>query len=243
MSPTVGGWGCHKAAVGGTCPCHQYKGGSGQSPPRPRVLVVSPVSCAMRPCLLIALALLGTVPVSRSALASPAVEDEEDVTELEMPEEYSGCRGASDKQALGVPSMPGTATCRYVVISRCRTFRQAQRICARRYCGRLASIHDSRTNAFLLHLARRNTNAGLVWIGAVSQPAVRTLPPWPRGTLSPPRVPSAHPGCPSPVPRFPVHSLRSPIPFPVLSVPTKRATTPPPFPSAHLGAPALSQYP
>ncbi|XP_059704658.1 bone marrow proteoglycan [Haemorhous mexicanus] len=126
----------------------------------------------MRPCLLIALALLGTVPVSRSALASPAVEDEEDVTELEMPEEYSGCRGASDKQAPGVPSMPGTATCHYVISTSYRTFRRAQCICARRFHGRLASIHDSRTNTFLLLLARRHTNAGLVWIGAVSQPAI-----------------------------------------------------------------------
>nr|XP_030129521.3 bone marrow proteoglycan [Taeniopygia guttata] len=126
----------------------------------------------MRPCLLMALALLGTVPVSHSALGSPAVEDEEDVTELEMPEEYSGCRGAGDKQALGVPSMLGTATCRYVVISRCRTFHIAQHICAKRFHGRLASIHDSHTNTFLLHLARRHTNAGLVWIGAVSQPAI-----------------------------------------------------------------------
>ncbi|XP_074399742.1 bone marrow proteoglycan isoform X2 [Zonotrichia albicollis] len=126
----------------------------------------------MRPCLLIALALLGTVPASHSALASPAVEDEEDVTELEMPEEFSGCRGGSDKQTPGVPSMPGTATCRYVVISHCQNFCHAQRICAQRFRGRLASIHDSHTNTFLLLLARRHTNAGLVWIGAVSQPAV-----------------------------------------------------------------------
>ncbi|XP_066176720.1 bone marrow proteoglycan-like [Sylvia atricapilla] len=126
----------------------------------------------MWPCLLIALALLSTVPISHSALASPAVEDEEDVTELEMPEEYSGCLGASDKQAVGVPSMPGTATCRYVLIARCRSFHHAQHICARRFHGRLASIHDSRTNAFLLHLARRQCRAGQVWIGAVSQPAI-----------------------------------------------------------------------
>ncbi|KAM4777404.1 bone marrow proteoglycan-like isoform 1-T1 [Cyanocitta cristata] len=127
---------------------------------------------AMRPCLLIALALLGTVPVSRSALASPAAEDGEDVTEVEVPEEYSGCLGGSDKQALGVPSMPSTATCRYVVVSRSLDFRCAQRICARRFRGRLASIHDYRTNTFLLHLARRHSNAGQVWIGAVSQPAI-----------------------------------------------------------------------
>ncbi|XP_030917364.1 solute carrier family 43 member 3 [Geospiza fortis] len=38
-----------------------------------------------------------TQPVS-PALASPAVEDEEDVTELEMPEEFSWCWGGSDKQ-------------------------------------------------------------------------------------------------------------------------------------------------
>lgn len=79
-----------------------------------------------------------------------------------------------------------------------------QRICARRFHGRLASIHDSRTNTFLLLLARRQCRAGQVWIGAVSQPAVRTPtmhpPPWPQGTLSPPSVPSAHPGCSSLVP-------------------------------------------
>ncbi|XP_032917741.1 bone marrow proteoglycan-like isoform X2 [Catharus ustulatus] len=124
----------------------------------------------MQPYLLLALALLGTVPVSRSALASPAVEDEENVTELEVPEEYSGCLGAGDKQAPDVPSMPGTGTCRYVVIRHCQSFHHAQRICARRFRGRLASIHDYRTNAFLQHLACRHTNSGQVWIGAVSQP-------------------------------------------------------------------------
>lgn len=66
-----------------------------------------------------------TQPVS-PALASPAVEDEEDVTELEVPEEYSGCLGASDKQAPDVPSVPGTGTCRYVIIRRCQTFHRAQ---------------------------------------------------------------------------------------------------------------------
>uniref|UniRef100_A0A803WBH0 Proteoglycan 3, pro eosinophil major basic protein 2 n=1 Tax=Ficedula albicollis TaxID=59894 RepID=A0A803WBH0_FICAL len=134
----------------------------------------------MRPCLLLALALLGTAPdtpdprvtqPASPALAGPVVEDEEDVTELEVPEEYSGCLGASDKQAPGVPSMPSTATCRYVVIRRCRTFRRAQRVCARRFRGRLASIHDSRTNAFLRLLACRHTNAGQVWIGAIPFPS------------------------------------------------------------------------
>lgn len=61
------------------------------------------------------------------APASPAAEDEEDVTELEVPEEYSGCPGASDKRALCVPSMPGTATCRYyIIVSHCQSFRRAQ---------------------------------------------------------------------------------------------------------------------
>uniref|UniRef100_A0A8D2P3G3 C-type lectin domain-containing protein n=1 Tax=Zosterops lateralis melanops TaxID=1220523 RepID=A0A8D2P3G3_ZOSLA len=107
-----------------------------------------------------------------SAVASPAVEDEVDVTELEMPEEYSGCLGASEKQALGVPSMPGTATCRYVLISLSPvTAVSLQRICARRFHGRLASIHDSRTNTFLLLLARRQCRAGQVWIGAIPFPS------------------------------------------------------------------------
>ncbi|CAN8214440.1 unnamed protein product [Coccothraustes coccothraustes] len=125
----------------------------------------------MRPCLLIAVALLGTVPISCSALASPAVEDEEAVTELEMPEEHSGCREASDKQALIVRSTLGTTIFHYVIFTGCRSFHHAQLVCTLRFRGHLASIHDSRTNAFLLHMARRHTNAGLVWIGAISRPA------------------------------------------------------------------------
>lgn len=109
-----------------------------------------------------------------------------------------------------------------------------QRICARRYNGRLASIHDARTNTFLLLLARRQCRASQVWIGAVSQPAVRT-PPW--ATLFPPSVPSAHPGCSSPVPQLPVHNLGSPIPFPVSSVPTRVLQPCPSIPSAHPGCP------
>ncbi|RLV97225.1 hypothetical protein DV515_00011983 [Chloebia gouldiae] len=227
----------------------------------------------MRPSLLMAIALLGTVLLSHSgecpphptclrghpgdtpdlrvtqpvsaALASPAVDDEDDMTELEMPE-YSGCRGASDKQALGVPSMPGTATCSYVVVSHCQTFHHAQYICANHFHGRLASIHDSHTNNFLLLLARRHTSNGLVWIGAVTQPAVRTLPRTHHPGLGAPCLlpvsPVPTPGVPAPshdsqcttwVPQS--HSQCSQCPL-------RETQLHPSVPSAHLGAPALSQY-
>lgn len=77
-----------------------------------------------------------------------------------------------------------------------------QCICARRFRGRLASIHDYGTNALLLHLARRHTNSGQVWIGGVSQPAVRTPPRTPHPGLGPscllPVSPRPTPGVPAP---------------------------------------------
>ncbi|XP_027518036.1 bone marrow proteoglycan-like [Corapipo altera] len=122
----------------------------------------------MWPCLLLALALLGTVPPSCSGPASPVAEEMEEAMGLEVPEEAVG---ASDTQTLSVPSAPGASTPTYIMVPRCRTFRQAQSFCALRYRGKLASIHSASTNAFLVRLVHRLSNAGLVWIGAVSDPA------------------------------------------------------------------------
>ncbi|XP_051499732.1 bone marrow proteoglycan [Apus apus] len=49
------------------------------------------------------------------------------------------------------------------------------RVCARRFGGRLASIHSAGTNAALQLQARLNTKSGFVWIGAVTKPWRRTV--------------------------------------------------------------------
>ncbi|XP_027489521.1 eosinophil granule major basic protein 1-like [Corapipo altera] len=123
--------------------------------------------------------------------ASPVAEEMEEAMGLEVPEEAVG---ASDTQTLSVPSAPGASTPTYIMVPRCRTFRQAQSFCALRYRGKLASIHSASTNAFLVRLVHRLSNAGLVWIGAVSDPAypprVPSLPSTPLGTPYP--VPRVH---------------------------------------------------
>ncbi|XP_019402711.1 PREDICTED: bone marrow proteoglycan-like [Crocodylus porosus] len=59
----------------------------------------------------------------------------------------------------------GDKTCRYLIVRRSMTFAQAQNVCVRCYRGCLASIHNSRINYYLLHVARTYTNSGQVWIG------------------------------------------------------------------------------
>ncbi|XP_050192236.1 bone marrow proteoglycan [Myiozetetes cayanensis] len=100
--------------------------------------------------------------------ASPVAGEIEEVVGLAVPEEDMG---ASNTKTLSVPSMPGTRTPTYIMVPFCRTFQQAQRYCACRYRGRLASIHSASINSFLLRMVHRLSNAALVWIGAVSQPA------------------------------------------------------------------------
>ncbi|KAJ7420793.1 Solute carrier family 43 member 3 [Willisornis vidua] len=74
-------------------------------------------------CLLLALALLGTVPPSCSAPVSPTSEETEMVTGLEVPEEDGG---ESNTRVLSVPKADGTGTCHYYVVNTCMTFHQAQ---------------------------------------------------------------------------------------------------------------------
>ncbi|XP_027552075.1 eosinophil granule major basic protein 1-like [Neopelma chrysocephalum] len=127
--------------------------------------------------------------------ASPMAEETEEVTGLEVLEEAVG---ASDTQTLSVPSAPGASTPTYIMVPWLRTFQEAQvgwsglgggsgwgalvppvtatslqSFCSWRYRGKLASVHSARTNAFLLRLVHRLSNAALVWIGAVSDPANR----------------------------------------------------------------------
>ncbi|XP_071415279.1 proteoglycan 3-like isoform X2 [Pithys albifrons albifrons] len=118
-------------------------------------------------CLLLALALMGTVPPSCSAPVSPTSEETEMVTGVEVPEEDGG---DSNTRVLSVPKADGTGTCHYYVVNTYMTFHQAQQYCACHYHGRLASIHSASINYSLMNLVHGLNNA-MVWIGAISQPA------------------------------------------------------------------------
>ncbi|XP_054685012.1 bone marrow proteoglycan [Grus americana] len=129
----------------------------------------------MQPCLLLVLALLGSASASPPAPASPEAED----AALEVPEEEEEdgrCPLESETRALSIPNALGaTTTFRYVIVTRCQSFRRAQRTCARCYRGRLASIHSYSINVFLQRQARLCTNRGQVWIGAITWPLGRRL--------------------------------------------------------------------
>ncbi|XP_064309362.1 bone marrow proteoglycan [Phalacrocorax carbo] len=124
----------------------------------------------MHPCLLLVLALLGTASASHPAPASPEKE-----ATLEVPEEDERCPLESETRAVSIPDPLGATTFRYVIVTRCRTFRSAQRVCRRCYRGRLVSIHSYHTNVSLQRLARLCTNRGQVWIGAVTRPLGRIV--------------------------------------------------------------------
>ncbi|XP_065492988.1 bone marrow proteoglycan [Caloenas nicobarica] len=134
----------------------------------------------MQPCLLLVLALLSAASASPPAPASP----EAAAAALALPEDDGDdgddgddarCPLASETQALSVPDPLAATTYRYIIVTRCRTFRGAQRVCRRCYRGQLASIHSLRANALLRRRARLCTNRGQVWIGAVTRPAGRTV--------------------------------------------------------------------
>ncbi|XP_075568301.1 bone marrow proteoglycan [Pelecanus crispus] len=104
----------------------------------------------MQPCLLLALALLGTAWVPE--------------------EEETQCPLESETQTFSLSHPLGAKTCHYVVVSRCLNFYAAQHICAHCYRGSLVSIHSHGTNAVLQRQARARTNSGQVWIGAITTP-------------------------------------------------------------------------
>ncbi|KAM4777406.1 proteoglycan 3-like [Cyanocitta cristata] len=110
---------------------------------------------AMWPWLLLALALLGTVPASH-------------------PVGGRGTRGttppllcpAAPRQPRGVPAGE-TPRLRYVVVKKLRTYAGAQRYCQDVYRGQLASVHSAARNQELQKLARTHTTLA-PWIGAVT---------------------------------------------------------------------------
>ncbi|NWU35789.1 PRG3 protein, partial [Hylia prasina] len=93
----------------------------------------------MWPCLLLALALLGT-----SAASHPAPH-----------------------QLQGVPASE-TAQLRYAVVRKLRTYAGAQDYCQNTYRGQLASVHSSARNKELQQLAKTYHIFISPWIGAVT---------------------------------------------------------------------------
>ncbi|XP_010566364.1 PREDICTED: proteoglycan 3 [Haliaeetus leucocephalus] len=93
-----------------------------------------------------------------------------DKAALEVLEEDARCPLQSETRALSVANPLGASTFRYVIVTRCQNFHNAQHICARCYRGRLASIHSYSLNSLLRRQAQLSTNRGQVWIGAITQP-------------------------------------------------------------------------
>ncbi|XP_074922083.1 bone marrow proteoglycan-like [Chelonoidis abingdonii] len=123
----------------------------------------------MKLVLVLALALLGAV--SAHQLPSDEGAPEQEVP-TEQGEEESGepeppCPTESESFRMIVPGQEGH-TCRYVFVNNCQPFWTAQRLCARCYRGRLASIHNYATNHRLRCTARARTNRGQVWIGGIT---------------------------------------------------------------------------
>ncbi|TRZ21271.1 hypothetical protein HGM15179_005797 [Zosterops borbonicus] len=93
----------------------------------------------MWPCLLLALALLGTVPASHPA----------------------------PLQLQGIPAGE-TPQWRYAFVNKLRTYALAQGYCQDKYRGQLASVHSSARNQELQKLARTYNTFISPWIGAVT---------------------------------------------------------------------------
>ncbi|XP_063015590.1 bone marrow proteoglycan-like [Melospiza melodia melodia] len=108
----------------------------------------------MWPCLLLALALLGTVPASHHAVP------------------------AAPRQPQGVPA-GDTTQLYYAVVTKLRTYSGAQRYCQDVYRGRLASVHSAARNQELQKLAQTYRIIIAPWIGAVTSCRVRAL--WGQG--------------------------------------------------------------
>ncbi|KAM7109898.1 bone marrow proteoglycan [Ciconia maguari] len=125
----------------------------------------------MQPCLLLVLALLGTASASHLAPANPEAEEEA----LDAREEDIQCPLESETRAVSFTDPLGATTYRYVIVTRCQTFRKAERICARCYRGRLASIHTYKTNIYVRRQAQLCTTHRQVWIGATTQPQGGTV--------------------------------------------------------------------
>ncbi|XP_066853665.1 bone marrow proteoglycan-like isoform X2 [Anser cygnoides] len=136
-------------------------------PGRKRCLLVLPGQRpTMQPCLLLALALLGTA----SARHLAAVTSEVAEPELEAEAEDVECPLEDETKALNITDPQSARTFRYIIVRRCQNFHTAQRVCSRCYRGRLASIHSYHANVLLQCRARTRVNNGRVWIGAITRP-------------------------------------------------------------------------
>ncbi|XP_016154582.1 PREDICTED: proteoglycan 3-like [Ficedula albicollis] len=120
--------------------------GTAPQPPEGAGGVPSVPACptAMWPCLLLALALLGTVPASHPGPC----------------------------QLQGLPAGE-TPQLRYTVVNKLRTYSGAQRYCQDVYRGQLASVHSSARNQELQKLAKTYNKLLSPWIGAVTSRRVR----------------------------------------------------------------------
>ncbi|XP_065451869.1 bone marrow proteoglycan-like isoform X2 [Chrysemys picta bellii] len=121
----------------------------------------------MKLFLVLALALLGAVSTHQLHEGAPEQEVPAEQGEEEPGEPEPPCPTESESFRVIVPGQEGR-TCRYVFVNRCLTFRGAQRVCARCYRGRLASIHNYATNRRLRRTVRARTNRAQVWIGGIT---------------------------------------------------------------------------
>uniref|UniRef100_A0A8B9THN0 Uncharacterized protein n=1 Tax=Anas platyrhynchos TaxID=8839 RepID=A0A8B9THN0_ANAPL len=146
----------------------------------------------MRPCLLLALALLGTASARHlgecprgaagtpeGAVGTPAVTpDAVPSRRAPAPSATSSCGAARTSTPRRWAGLGGRAGGPAAARPRPRRGPVTgavppQRVCSRCYRGRLASIHSYRTNVLLQCRARARVNNGRVWIGAITRPVVR----------------------------------------------------------------------
>ncbi|XP_039923521.1 bone marrow proteoglycan [Hirundo rustica] len=111
----------------------------------------------MWPCLLLALALLGTVPADQPGVAEGAL----------VPTLALLCP-AAPRQLQGVPAGE-TPRLLYTVVRKLRTYARAKSYCQDTYHGQLASVHSSASNQELLKLAQTYKILISPWIGAVTR--------------------------------------------------------------------------
>ncbi|XP_039394146.1 bone marrow proteoglycan-like isoform X3 [Mauremys reevesii] len=121
----------------------------------------------MKLVLVLALALLGAVSARQLHEGAPEQEVPAEQGEEEPGEPEPPCPTETESFRMIVPGQEGH-TCRYVIVNNCQPFWKAQRLCARCYRGRLASIHNYATNHRLSCTARTRTNRGQVWLGGIT---------------------------------------------------------------------------
>ncbi|XP_067406836.1 proteoglycan 3-like [Emydura macquarii macquarii] len=121
----------------------------------------------MKLFLVLALALLGAVSARQIHEGHLKQEGTAEQDEVKPGEPEPPCPTESESFRMTVPGEEGR-TYRYVAVNNCQTFWNADKLCARCYRGRLASIHSESVNQKLRNVARCRTNQGQVWIGGTT---------------------------------------------------------------------------